>query len=29
MLKARGAGMDPVSVVACGWAAAGIPKRGG
>ena len=28
MLKVRGAGMDPVSVVACSWAAAGIPKRG-
>ena len=26
--KARGAGMDPVSVTACSWAAAGIPKRG-
>ena len=27
MLKARGAGMDPVSITACSWAAAGIPKR--
>ena len=28
MLKVRGAGMDPVSVVDCSWAVAGIPKRG-
>ena len=28
MLKAGSTGMDPASVVACGWAAAGIPKRG-
>ena len=27
-LKARGAGMDPVSAMACSWAAAGIPKKG-
>ena len=28
MLKARGAGMDPVSVTACSQAVAGITKRG-
>ena len=28
VLKVRGAGMDPVSVVACSWAAAGISKGG-
>ena len=28
MLKAGGAGMDPVSCVACSWTVAGIPKRG-
>ena len=28
VLKARGAGMDPVSVVACSWAVASIPERG-
>ena len=28
MLEAGGTGMDPVSVVACSWPAAGIPKRG-
>ena len=26
-LEVRGAGMDPVSVTDCSWAAAGIPKR--
>ena len=28
MLEVRGAGMDPVSVMACSWTVGGIPKRG-
>ena len=27
-LEVRGFGMDPVSVMACSWVVAGIPKRG-